>query len=238
MWEWLKAVREWFGALAPSDWIALVGTTATVIALAIAARQLHLAAKAHKLNQTAQQESLRPYVAAQLLPPRSAADSGRIGVKNFGKMAAHNVSVTFDPPLPRLSKEEIQRNSPPNLDIVVPAVELLDKVFGSPIRTIVPDQQIECTYWHNRKRYDGFLAPKRFRDTPEKEAEYREREARERTEFEIANAGLSADGFSADTDAVITYEDDKGVKYSDRFGLDPAVLQGFTFIKTEKTSTK
>ena len=238
MWEWFKSVREWFGALAPSDWIALVGTTATVIALAIAAWQLHLAAKAHKLNQRAQQESLRPYVAAQLLPPRSAADSGRIGVKNFGKMAAHNVSVTFDPPLPRLSKEEIRRNSPKNLEIVVPAVELLDKVFGSPIRTIVPDQQIECTYWHNRKRYDGFLAYKVFEKTPEEDAADQEREARERAEFDKANSGLSAEGFSADTEAVITYNDDNGVEYSDRFGLDPAVLQGFTFINTETTSTK
>lgn len=224
MWDWLIPVGEWFASLSSSDWIALVGTSATVIALIFAAWQLHIAARAHKLNQEAQREALRPYVVAQFLPPRSEADSGRIGVKNFGKTAARDVHVSFDPPLPRLTKEEVQRNSISNVEIYIPAIKLLDQVFGSPIKTLVPDQQIECTYWHARKRYDGFLAPKRFRDTPEKEADHKAREVRERAEFESANAGLSADGFSADTKAVIKYKDDNGVEYSDRFGLDAAAL--------------
>jgi len=237
MWDWLIPLGEWFASLSPSDWIALVGTSATVIALIFAAWQLHIAARAHNLNQEAQREALRPYVVTQVLPPRSEADSGRIGVKSFGKTAARDVHVSFAPPLPRLTKEEVQRNSISNVEIYIPAIKLLDQVFGSPIKTLVPDQQIECTYWQARKRYDGFLAPKRFRVTPEKEAEYKAREVRERAELESANAGLSADGFSADTKAIIAYKDDSGVKYSDSLGLDPAALQRFTFITTTKTTS-
>lgn len=232
--EVLNPMTEWFSSLTPSDWISLVSAIATVSAVIFAAWQVKLASDSHKHNQQAQKESLRPYMVAQLLPPRFSGDFGRIGVRNYGKTVARNVVVTFDPELPRLPLEEINKNSR-NSHINQPTIDLIDRVFSKPFSTIAPGQEVESPYWSIRKKYNGYVAPKSVDLPPEEGAANKKREAKEREEFDKKNAGLSADGFPEDTQAVITYMDDEGNKYENRFGLNPAILQGHTFRETKTT---
>lgn len=220
------------------DWISLIGSIATVAAVIFAAWQVKLALDSHKSNQDAQRKSLRPYMVAQILPRRSVSDAGRIAVKNYGKTSARNVTVTFDPELPRLTIQEINRNSPPGVEYRIATIELLDKVFGQTFTTIAPEQEIQCQYWNLRKQYDGYLASKVFKSTPERDAMNLQREVEGRAKFEEENAGLSADGFSENTQAVINYEDTEGNKYEESFGLHPASIDGYTFISTKSTTSR
>ena len=231
----LNPMTEWFSSLTPSDWISLVSAVATVSAVIFAAWQVKLASYSHKHNQRAQKESLRPYMVAQILPPRHAGDFGRIEVTNYGKTAARNVTVTFDPELPRLPLHEINKNSQ-HSHLSQPTTDLIDRVFSKPFSTLAPGQEVESPYWISRKKYNGYVAAKRVDLPPGEEAANKQREAKEREEFEKKNAGLSADGFSEDTKAVIRYQDDEGNQYEDQFGLNPAILQGYTFIKPNNTT--
>lgn len=234
--KFLEVVVKWLLNLSTSDWISLVSATATFGAVIFAAWQVKLASDSHKHNQQAQMQSLRPYMVAQLLPPRTHADSGRIGVKNYGKTAARDVSVSFDPELPHLPLDEINANSASS-HMHFRIVDILDRVFGKPFSTLAPGQEVESLYWNRRKKYDGYVAPKRIKLSSEDEAANKRREDKERAFFDEENGILSADGFSDKTEVVIKYKDDNGNQYEDRFGLSPAILEGYTFITTSTTSS-
>lgn len=227
---------SWFQSLATGDQISLVGTALALFGLLLVVWQIRQASRAHRLNQEAQKHSLRPYVVVHLLPLRSASDTGRIGIKNYGATAARNIRLTFDPPLPRLRLDEIQKNSPSEETVYLPVVDIIDRVFGKPISVLAPGQRVECLYWRRRKRYDGYLAPKIFKSSPSEEAMNEEREARERAQFEKEHKGLSADGFSDETVAIVSYSDDAGNDYCERYGLSPAIFEGFSFIETKNTN--
>lgn len=85
--------------------------------------------------------------------------------------------VPFASPHPCLLSDEVRQNSHSNLEIVVPAVELLDKVFGSQSEPSLLIHKSN-TRTDISEKFDGFPSPKGFKETPEKQPNTAKRSSR------------------------------------------------------------
>lgn len=96
-----------------------------------AARQARYAQEQLLLAEKVRKDQAQPYVFVDLAPDEHSPQKLMLVVQNTGTTVAHNVRVTFDPPLQSITKPQFAENNP-----------ILDR----PISTLPPGRRIRW-FW-------------------------------------------------------------------------------------------
>lgn len=153
----------------------------------------------YRQNSVIERNANRPMMCAEYVRPAGPHDHLRIKVSNKGKSVAKNVSFTFDPPLPTPKPEDVRKNMGRHATTL--PIDLVKAVFcRRSFETWVPGYEAEALLWIQNERIDL-----------------------------LADDLESAEGVPAQQGLVISFEDDRGRRYTERFVLDVKTVLGFTF---------
>ncbi|GIJ30517.1 hypothetical protein Vqi01_56790 [Micromonospora qiuiae] len=118
--------------------VAAASAVAAILAAAFAGsqavaatRQARYAQEQLLLAERVQKDQAQPYVFVDLAPDEHAPQKLMLVVQNTGMTVAHNVRVTFDPPLQSVTKPEFAENIP---------------VLKGPVSTLPPGRRLRW-FW-------------------------------------------------------------------------------------------
>ncbi|WP_448852317.1 hypothetical protein [Corynebacterium sp. 335C] len=145
----------------------------------------------------------RPVMAAYYERPVDPLQSLEVRIANVGAKSAHDVRITFDPPLPTLDPDVIEANSAPGIGR--PEASLADIV-----KRILVDKTFST--WP-----PGFSTVHALY-TPHRDG---------------IDSTVSAEGVPVDQRIALEYRDGKGQRYRDEFELNALLLHGQLFLKSD-----
>lgn len=145
----------------------------------------------------------RPMMTARVLDPDRNMEDLRFEVSNMGKSVAQDVKVEFDPKLPQPDKEKLNENSPSGTTYNASILQRVYDMFeGRVFATWVSGMSVSVPYW-----------------SPPKE------------DMEIGQPlPLSAEGVPPVQTLVISYKDEFGRSYVERYELNVAAVLGVDFM--------